>query len=73
MNQSLALKQLRELGYRARLVGNGVEALDETISYPGQYSLVLMDCNMPVMDGYEATRLIRQDEANRPAMCPLLP
>ena len=72
VNQSLALKQLRELGYRARLVGNGVEALDETISYPGQYSLVLMDCNMPVMDGYEATRLIRQDEVSSSRHVPII-
>ncbi|MEO8610264.1 MAG: PAS domain-containing protein [Chloroflexota bacterium] len=60
--QSLALKQLRSLGYRARLVGNGLEAVDEVVSHPGQYALVLMDCQMPVMDGYEATRLIRTDE-----------
>jgi CheY-like chemotaxis protein len=60
--QSLALKQLRSLGYRARLVGNGLEAVDEVASHPGQYALVLMDCQMPVMDGFEATRLIRADE-----------
>jgi PAS domain S-box-containing protein len=72
VNQSLALKQMRQLGYRARLVGNGVEALDEVVSYPGQYTLILMDCHMPVMDGYEATRLIRQNEVNTGRHVPII-
>jgi two-component system sensor histidine kinase/response regulator len=71
-NQSLALKQLRSLGYRARLVGNGVEAVDEIISHPGQYALILMDCQMPIMDGYEATRLIRADETNSERHIPIV-
>jgi CheY-like chemotaxis protein len=72
VNQSLALKQMRQMGYRARLVGNGVEAVDEVVSYPGQYTLILMDCHMPVMDGYEATRLIRQNEANTGRHVPII-
>jgi PAS domain S-box-containing protein len=71
-NQSLALKQLRNLGYRARLVGNGVEAVDEIISHPGQYALILMDCQMPIMDGYEATRLIRAEETNHDRHIPII-
>jgi signal transduction histidine kinase/ActR/RegA family two-component response regulator len=70
--QSLALKQLRSLGYRARLVGNGMEVVDEVVSHPGQYALVLMDCQMPVMDGYEATRLIRNDEKNSGRHIPIV-
>lgn len=71
-NQSLALKQLRSLGYRARLVGNGVEAVDEIISHPGQYGLILMDCQMPIMDGYEATRLIRAEETDSERHIPII-
>jgi len=71
-NQSLALKQIRNLGFRARLVGNGIEAVDEVVSHPGQYALVLMDCQMPVMDGYEATRLIRADEVNTGLHIPII-
>jgi CheY-like chemotaxis protein len=71
-NQSLALKQIRSLGYRARLVGNGMEAVDEIISHPGQYALILMDCQMPIMDGYEATRLIRTEEVKNGRHIPIV-
>jgi two-component system sensor histidine kinase/response regulator len=58
--QELALRQVQRLGLAADLVGNGSEALEAFRT--GLYSLILMDCQMPEMDGYEATLLIRKEE-----------
>ena len=60
VNQQLARAMLLRLGYQTDVAGNGQEAVESVMQVP--YDLVLMDCQMPVMDGFEATKLIRERE-----------
>lgn len=60
LNQMLMMRMLQTLGYQADAVNDGQKALERLTEK--SYDIILMDCQMPVLDGYEATRQLRQRE-----------
>jgi len=62
VSQQFTVANLRKLGYDADVVTNGSEVLNALKIK--QYDVILMDCEMPALDGYEATKEIRQREKN---------
>jgi PAS domain S-box-containing protein len=70
VNQRVLVLQLRQLGYGADAVGNGAEVIEAIGRI--NYDIVLMDCQMPEVDGYQATQLIRAREASGPVRLPII-
>jgi len=70
VNQAVSKAMLEYFGCRVDVAANGQEALKVLAGRP--YDLILMDCQMPVMDGYEATRIIRRREAASQARTPIV-
>jgi signal transduction histidine kinase/DNA-binding response OmpR family regulator/HPt (histidine-containing phosphotransfer) domain-containing protein len=78
VNQELVLQMLQALGCRAHLVANGLDAIEAVTQCPldrlqDPYDVILMDCMMPKMDGYQATAEIRQWEKNNASRSKRIP
>jgi signal transduction histidine kinase/CheY-like chemotaxis protein len=70
INQGVAKAMLAKLGLKCQLAGDGAQAVDRVCA--GEFDLVLMDCQMPVMDGYQATAAIRALPGGRGATLPIV-
>jgi len=65
INQRLAQRLLEKVGCKVVLAHDGRQAVDAVIAQPGQYDIIFMDCQMPVLSGFDATREIRDFESGK--------
>ena len=73
LNREIAIEILSEYGFIIDMAENGAEAVEKvSAANPGEFDLVLMDIQMPIMDGYEATRCLRMLEEPTKASIPII-
>lgn len=73
VNQKLVLRLLQKRGFKTALAANGQEVLDHLrISGSEEFSVILMDCQMPGVSGFEATQIIREDEKTSGRHIPII-
>lgn len=72
LNRNLLLQQLNFLGFKAQTATTGQEAIQILGDFPQRFSLILMDINMPEMDGLTATKIIRQRESETTQHIPII-
>ena len=70
VNRRVAVKVLQNMGYKPKFAENGVIAVEMHRATP--FDIILMDCQMPEMDGYQATAIIRSDEASSGVRVPII-
>ena len=71
-NQIMAMRQLEKLGCGVHIVSNGLQAVKSVAYSAGRYDVVFMDCQMPEMDGFSATREIRKSEVTSGRHVPII-
>jgi len=69
-NQKLASLQLKNLGLTIKFASNGEEAVEEV--FKNNFAIVVMDCQMPILDGFEATKKIRRIEKDKGGHIPII-
>lgn len=72
INQIIAANALEAFNANVDYANNGLEGLEGFIKNPTKYDLIIMDINMPIMDGYEATRKIRESDVSNAKTIPII-
>ncbi|MFT7108724.1 MAG: signal transduction histidine kinase/CheY-like chemotaxis protein [Psychrobacter glaciei] len=72
VNQMVITAMIKKMGAEFTLVENGKLAVDQMAANPNDYDVILMDCEMPIMDGFTASKLIQQAASNQTHVTPII-